>query len=103
MEDIGEPIIESCVVENIEDGFRVAEEIGYPVVVRPVYSGGTGGGIADTPQELEDIMKKGLMLSMKNQVLIEKSIKGWKEVEYEVMRDCKGNCITVCNMENIDL
>ncbi len=103
MEDIGEPIIESCVVENIEDGFKVAEEIGYPVVVRPAYTlGGTGGGIADTPEELEEIMKKGLMLSMKNQVLIEKSIKGWKEVEYEVMRDCKGNCITVCNMENID-
>lgn len=103
MEEIGEPVIESCVVENIEDGIRVAQEIGYPVVVRPAYTlGGTGGGIADTEKELLEIMKKGLMLSMRGQVLIEKSIKGWKEVEYEVMRDCKGNCITVCNMENID-
>lgn len=103
MEEIGEPIIESCVVNSVEDGFKVARKIGYPVVVRPAYTlGGTGGGIAEDPAELEEILKSGLMMSVENQVLIEKSIKGWKEVEYEVMRDAKGNCITVCNMENID-
>ena len=103
MDKIGEPIIESKIVESLEDGFRVAKEIGYPVVVRPAYTlGGTGGGIADTPQELEDILLKGLKLSRVGQVLIEKSILGWKEVEYEVIRDKNGNCITVCNMENID-
>ncbi len=103
MDKIGEPIIESKIVESLEDGFRVAKEIGYPVVVRSAYTlGGTGGGIADTPQELEDILLKGLKLSRVGQVLIEKSILGWKEVEYEVIRDKNGNCITVCNMENID-
>ncbi|MGL5918193.1 MAG: carbamoyl-phosphate synthase (glutamine-hydrolyzing) large subunit, partial [Cetobacterium sp.] len=103
MDKIGEPVIESKIVESLEDGFKVAKEIGYPVVVRPAYTlGGTGGGIADTPQELEDILLKGLKLSRVGQVLIEKSILGWKEVEYEVIRDKDGNCITVCNMENID-
>ncbi|WP_297404773.1 carbamoyl-phosphate synthase large subunit [uncultured Cetobacterium sp.] len=103
MDKIGEPTIESKIVETQEDGFRVAREIGYPVVVRPAYTlGGTGGGIADNPQELEDILLKGLKLSRVGQVLIEKSILGWKEVEYEVIRDKDGNCITVCNMENID-
>lgn len=103
MNKIGEPTIESKIVETLEDGFKVAKEIGYPVVVRPAYTlGGTGGGIADNPQELEDILLKGLKLSRVGQVLIEKSILGWKEVEYEVIRDKDGNCITVCNMENID-
>ena len=103
MDKIGEPTIESKIVETLEDGFKVAKEIGYPVVVRPAYTlGGTGGGIADNPQELEDILLKGLKLSRVGQVLIEKSILGWKEVEYEVIRDKDGNCITVCNMENID-
>ncbi|WP_304158864.1 carbamoyl-phosphate synthase large subunit [Fusobacterium ulcerans] len=103
MEKIGEPIIQSKIVENLEDGFRVAREIGYPVVVRPAYTlGGTGGGFAYNPKELEDILMKGLALSRVKQVLIEKSILGWKEIEYEVIRDKDGNCITVCNMENID-
>ena len=103
MEKIGEPIIQSKIVENLEDGFKVAREIGYPVVVRPAYTlGGTGGGFAYNPKELEDILMKGLALSRVKQVLIEKSILGWKEIEYEVIRDKDGNCITVCNMENID-
>lgn len=103
MEKIGEPIIQSKIVENLEDGFKVASEIGYPVVVRPAYTlGGTGGGFAYNPKELEDILMKGLALSRVGQVLIEKSILGWKEIEYEVIRDKDGNCITVCNMENID-
>ena len=103
MEKIGEPIIQSKIVENLEDGFKVAREIGYPVVVRPAYTlGGTGGGFAYNPKELEDILMKGLALSRVGQVLIEKSILGWKEIEYEVIRDKDGNCITVCNMENID-
>lgn len=103
MEKIGEPIIESKIVESLEDGFKVAKEIGYPVVVRPAYTlGGTGGGIANNPQELEDILLKGLKLSRVGQVLIEKSILGWKEIEYEMIRDKKGNSIMVCNMENID-
>ena len=103
MEKIGEPTIKSEIVEDLETGFRVAKEIGYPVVVRPAYTlGGTGGGIAADPQELEEILLKGLKLSRVGQVLIEKSILGWKEIEYEVIRDKDGNCITVCNMENID-
>ncbi|MGB0404904.1 MAG: carbamoyl-phosphate synthase large subunit, partial [Fusobacterium sp.] len=103
MEKISEPIIESKIVESLEEGFDVARSIGYPVVVRPAYTlGGTGGGFAHNPKELEDILSKGLSLSRVGQVLIEKSILGWKEVEYEVVRDKNGNCITVCNMENID-
>lgn len=103
MAKIGEPVIKSEIVEDMEKGFEVANMIGYPVVVRPAYTlGGTGGGIADTPEELEEILSKGLKLSRVGQVLIEKSILGWKEIEYEVIRDIDGNCITVCNMENID-
>ncbi|WP_319372016.1 carbamoyl-phosphate synthase large subunit [uncultured Ilyobacter sp.] len=103
MKKIGEPTIESKIVENLKDGLEFAAQIGYPLVVRPAYTlGGSGGGIANNPQELEDILLKGLKLSRVGQVLVEKSILGWKEVEYEVIRDQNGNCITVCNMENID-
>ena len=103
MEKIGEPIIKSKIVESLEEGFKVANEIGYPVVVRPAYTlGGTGGGFANNDVELEDILSKGLALSRVGQVLIEKSILGWKEIEYEVIRDANGNAITVCNMENIE-
>ena len=103
MEKIGEPIIKSKIVESLEEGFKVANEIGYPVVVRPAYTlGGTGGGFANNDAEVEDILSKGLALSRVGQVLIEKSILGWKEIEYEVIRDANGNAITVCNMENID-
>ncbi|MTI71730.1 MAG: carbamoyl-phosphate synthase large subunit [Firmicutes bacterium] len=103
MEEINQPVIESKIVTELNEGISFAEEIGYPVVVRPAYTlGGTGGGIADDKQELVSILAQGLQLSRVGQVLIEKSIKGWKEIEYEVMRDEYGNCITVCNMENID-
>ncbi|MCX7922945.1 MAG: carbamoyl-phosphate synthase large subunit [Clostridia bacterium] len=103
MERIGEPCIASKVVTTIEDAMAFATEIGYPVIVRPAYTlGGTGGGIAYTEKELLEIGSNGLRLSRVNQVLIEKCISGWKEIEYEVMRDSKGNVITVCNMENID-
>lgn len=103
MLSIGEPCIASEVVESVEDALNFAETIGYPVIVRPAYTlGGSGGGIAETRQQLEEITTNGLRLSMIHQVLIEKCISGWKEIEYEVMRDSKGNVITVCNMENID-
>jgi len=103
MERIGEPCIASKVVNSIEDALEFAEKIGYPVVVRPAYTlGGTGGGIAGSREELREIGSNGLRLSRVHQVLIEKCIAGWKEIEYEVMRDGKGNVITVCNMENID-
>ena len=103
MERIGEPCIDSKVVETVEDALEFSEEIGYPVIVRPAYTlGGTGGGIADDPEQLHDIASNGIRLSRVGQVLIEKCIAGWKEIEYEVMRDSKGNCITVCNMENLD-
>ena len=103
MNKLGEPIIQSKIVETLEEGFEVAREIGYPIVVRPAYTlGGTGGGIANNPKELEDILVKGLALSMVGQVLLEKSIYGWKEIEYEVIRDKNGNTIVVCNMENVD-
>lgn len=103
MEKIGEPTIESYIVEKLEDGLNVASKMGYPVVVRPAYTlGGTGGGIAGNSKELESILQKGLALSRVGQVLVEKSIYGWKEIEYEVVRDGNGNCITICNMENID-
>ena len=103
MEKIGEPCAPSLVVENIEDGVAFAHKIGYPVVLRPAYTlGGSGGGIAHNQIELEEILANGLRLSRVGQVLVERCIAGWKEIEYEVMRDCKGNCITVCNMENID-
>ncbi|WP_094546789.1 carbamoyl-phosphate synthase large subunit [Petroclostridium xylanilyticum] len=103
MERIGEPVIASKVVSTYEDALAFAKEIGFPVIVRPAYTlGGTGGGIANNEQELSEIAPNGLRLSRVHQVLIEKCIAGWKEIEYEVMRDSKGNCITVCNMENID-
>ncbi len=103
MEKIGEPCAASLVVENIEDGVRFAEKIGYPVVLRPAYTlGGSGGGIAHNRKELKKILENGLRLSRVGQVLVEQCISGWKEIEYEVMRDSMGNCITVCNMENID-
>ncbi len=103
MEKINEPVIESDIVNDVDSGVNFAKKIGYPVIVRPAYTlGGTGGGIADTEEELITILENGLYLSPVKQVLLEKSIKGWKEVEYEVMRDSHGNCITVCNMENID-
>ncbi len=103
MEKIGEPIAASKVVENIEDGVEFTNIIGYPVVLRPAYTlGGSGGGIAHNYQELVSILENGLRLSRVGQVLVERCIAGWKEIEYEVMRDSAGNCITVCNMENID-
>ena len=103
MEKIGEPVAASLVVENVEDGVAFAAKIGYPVVLRPAYTlGGSGGGIAHNVVELEEILANGLRLSRVGQVLVERCIAGWKELEYEVMRDSKGNCITVCNMENID-
>ena len=103
MEKINEPIAPSKVVKNIPDGADFAKQIGYPVVLRPAYTlGGSGGGIAHNPQELHDILENGLRLSRVGEVLVEKCIAGWKEIEYEVMRDSAGNCITVCNMENLD-
>ena len=103
MEKIGEPVAASLVVESVEDGLAFAEKIGYPVVLRPAYTlGGSGGGIASNPVEMEEILQNGLRLSRVGQVLVERCIAGWKEIEYEVMRDGAGNCITVCNMENID-
>ena len=103
MEKIGEPVAASLVVENVEDGVAFAKKIGYPVVLRPAYTlGGSGGGIAHNVQELQEILENGLRLSRVGQVLVERCIAGWKEIEYEVMRDANGNCITVCNMENID-
>ena len=103
MEKIGEPCIESLVVHDVESAVEFSAKIGYPVIVRPAYTlGGTGGGIADNEQELREICANGLRLSRVTEVLIEKCIAGWKEIEYEVMRDSKGNCITVCNMENLD-
>ena len=103
MEKINEPVAPSLVVENVEDGIEFTNKIGYPVVLRPAYTlGGSGGGIAHNLQELTDILENGLRLSRVGQVLVERCIAGWKEIEYEVMRDSAGNCITVCNMENID-
>jgi len=103
MEKIGEPIAASRVVKNIEDGIAFTNKIGYPVVLRPAFTlGGSGGGIAHDEQELIDILSNGLRLSRVGEVLVERCIAGWKEIEYEVMRDANGNCITVCNMENID-
>ena len=103
MEKIGEPCAASKVVEDIEDGIAFVGQIGYPVVLRPAYTlGGSGGGIAHNQAQLEEILANGLRLSRVGQVLVERCIAGWKEIEYEVMRDSAGNCITVCNMENID-
>ena len=103
MQSIGEPIPESAIVEDVHGAVDFANEIGYPIIVRPAYTlGGTGGGIAENEEELIEIVIKGLKYSMIGQVLIERSVAGWKEIEYEVMRDSNDNCITVCNMENID-
>ena len=103
MNRINEPVIQSEIITDLEAGVAYASKIGYPVIVRPAYTlGGTGGGIADNEEELREILESGLQLSTIGQVLLEKSVKGWKEIEYEVMRDSYGNCITVCNMENID-
>ncbi len=103
MEKIGEPVAPSDIVENVEQGLEIASQIGYPVVLRPAYTlGGSGGGIARNPEECAQILENGLRLSRVGQVLVERCIAGWKEIEYEVMRDGAGNVITVCNMENID-
>ena len=103
MEKINEPVAPSEIVESLEDGLAVAEKIGYPVVLRPAYTlGGSGGGIAENPEQCAEILENGLRLSRVGQVLVERCIAGWKEIEYEVMRDGAGNVITVCNMENID-
>lgn len=103
MLEIKQPVVESTIATDIAGGVSFASEIGYPVIVRPAYTmGGSGGGIADTEEELIEILELGLQLSSIGQVLLEKSIKGWKEIEYEVMRDSNGNCITICNMENVD-
>lgn len=103
MIEIGEPIPESKIVSNIKDGLEFADEIGYPVIVRPAYTlGGLGGGIAENPEELKGYLHTGLMHSRIHQVLLEQSIAGWKEVEYEVMRDKNDTCIIICNMENFD-
>ena len=103
MKEIDEPVVESVIITGISEGIEYANQTGYPLIVRPAYTlGGTGGGIANSEEELIEILTLGLELSPVRQVLLEKSIKGWKEVEYEVMRDSKGNMICVCNMENID-
>lgn len=103
MERTNQPIVESDIVTDVDSAIAFAEKIGYPVIVRPAYTlGGTGGGIAATEEELREICTQGLHLSRVGQVLIEKSIAGWKEIEFEVMRDGAGNCITVCSMENVD-
>ena len=103
MEKIGEPVAASRVVTNVEDGIAFTNTISYPVVLRPAYTlGGSGGGIANNEEELTEILSNGLRLSRVGEVLVERCIAGWKEIEYEVMRDGAGNCITVCNMENID-
>ncbi|NLF82656.1 MAG: carbamoyl-phosphate synthase large subunit, partial [Candidatus Gastranaerophilales bacterium] len=103
MQKIGEPIPPSTIVDNIEDGVKFASEIGYPIIIRPAYTlGGTGGGIAHDEVELRQIIYTGLLYSRINQVLLEKSVAGWKEIEYEVMRDSNDTCIVICNMENID-
>lgn len=103
MEKIGEPVAASLVVKNVEDGITFSNKIGYPVVLRPAYTlGGSGGGIANDEEELVEILENGLRLSRVGEVLVERCIAGWKEIEYEVMRDSAGNCITVCNMENLD-
>jgi len=103
MEEIGEPVLESAVVHSVSEALTFARVLGYPVVVRPAYTlGGTGGGLARSPEELEEVVHRGLLHSPIRQVLIERSVAGWKEIEYEVMRDGADNAITVCNMENLD-
>ncbi len=103
MKSIDQPVIESEIINDIHSGVLWAAKVGYPVIVRPAYTlGGSGGGIAENEAQLREILESGLSLSSIGQVLLEKSVKGWKEIEFEVIRDSKGNCITVCNMENID-
>ena len=103
MLSIGQPVTASKVVEDLPDALAFAGEIGYPVIVRPAFTlGGSGGGIAHNEEELKHIGEAGLRLSPITQILIEQSIAGWKEIEFEVMRDSRGNCITVCSMENLD-
>ena len=102
-EDLGEPVLPSLIAHTIEEGLAAAEEIGYPVVLRPAFTlGGTGGGFADNPEECRELLKNGLKLSPVSEVLVEKSIKGYKEIEYEVMRDANDTAIAICNMENVD-
>ena len=102
-EEIGEPVLQSVIAESLKDGLKAAEEIGYPVVLRPAFTlGGTGGGFADNEEECAEILRGALELSPVHQVLVEKSIKGYKEIEYEVMRDNNDTAITICNMENVD-
>ena len=102
-QELGEPVLESIIAESEEEGIAAANKIGYPVVLRPAFTlGGTGGGFADNEQELKPLLKHALKLSPVNQVLVEKSIKGYKEIEYEVMRDHNDTAITICNMENLD-
>ena len=101
--EIGEPVLQSIIAESMEDGLKAAEEIGYPVVLRPAFTlGGTGGGFADNAEECAEILRGALELSPVHQVLVEKSTKGYKEIEYEVMRDANDTAITICNMENVD-
>ncbi len=98
MKEINIPVVDSEIIHTLEEGLNVAAKIGYPVIVRPAFTlGGTGGGLADTPEELKEILARGLALSPVSQALIEKSIKGWKEVEFEVMRDANGTAISVCH------
>ena len=102
-EELGEPVLPSEIANTMEEGLKAAEEIGYPIILRPAYTlGGTGGGFAANEDEFREIMKNALILSPVHQVLIEKSIKGFKEIEYEVMRDANDTAITICNMENVD-
>ncbi len=102
-EKLGEPVVPSEITYTIEEGLKAAEEIGYPVILRPAFTlGGTGGGFADNPEEMAEMMKNALALSPVHQVLVEKSIKGYKEIEYEVMRDANDTALVVCNMENLD-
>ncbi|MBC8063873.1 MAG: carbamoyl-phosphate synthase large subunit, partial [Chlorobia bacterium] len=103
MREIKEPVPESWIIESVEDLEAVLDVVPYPCIIRPAYTlGGTGGGIANTREELWETGQKGLKLSMRSQIMVERSLLGWKEIEYEVMRDSAGNCITVCNMENFD-
>lgn len=103
MRQIKEPVAESWIIHTDEDLEKAMKEVPYPCIVRPAYTlGGTGGGIANTPEELWEVGRRGLRLSMRSQIMVERSLLGWKEIEYEVMRDAKGTCITVCNMENFD-
>ncbi|MBR2371732.1 MAG: ATP-grasp domain-containing protein, partial [Clostridia bacterium] len=103
MEKLNEPIVEGTIVTEVHEALEFADRVGYPVIVRPAYTlGGTGGGIADTKEQLAEICEGGLKASRVHQCLIEKCICGWKEIEFEAMRDSAGNCITICNMENVD-